>query len=303
MIRRSVFHRLMETRFLAGFVWVVELGSIASAARRLDLTPASVAQQLRALEAEIGSRLVERAGRTVRPTIAGTRVLAHARSVLREVRDLQSAASQTSLPAGPLRLGTTPTGLTGLLPPVLRAWTRRYPQIEIYIEPATTALLQARVMAGELDAALMVHPLYELPKTCLWREWRREKMVLVTPSSMKVTSPLETVIAQPFILYDRKVTGGKLAADYVRAKRLRPRVRFELDGIEAIANLVAEGLGVSILPDWPVIGRSAPDVKRWPLPGPCPVRRIGLLSMRQTVREPLVAEFARLANEVDKARN
>ena len=138
----------MDTRFLESFVCVVELGSIAAAARRLDLTPASVAQRLRSLEADIGSQLVVRSGRTVKPTIAGTRVMAHAHNVLREERDLRSAASATDLPAGPLRLGTTPTGMTGMLPPILKDWIARYPAVEVYIEPAATVLLHARVLAA-----------------------------------------------------------------------------------------------------------------------------------------------------------
>jgi DNA-binding transcriptional LysR family regulator len=58
----------MDTRFLESFVIVAETGSIAEAARRLNLTPAAVAQQLRALGQEIGNGLVVRAGRTVRPS-------------------------------------------------------------------------------------------------------------------------------------------------------------------------------------------------------------------------------------------
>lgn len=291
----------MDTRFLESFVCVVELGSIAAAARRLDLTAASVAQRIRALETDVGSRLIERSGRTVKPTVAGLRVFERAQGVLREVRDLMSAASATALPAGPLRLGTTPTGMTGMLPPVLRLWAQRYPQIEIYMEPAATTLLHARVLAGELDAALLVHPLFELPKACIWREWRREKLVLVTPARLKVRNALETLAQQPFIQYDRKVVGGKLAADYLRAKGIRPQLRFELDGIEAIAKLVSEGLGVSVLPDWAVVGHSALDVKRWPLPAPCPMRKVGLLSLRNSVREPLVQAFSALAAEIRKS--
>ncbi|WP_164119512.1 LysR family transcriptional regulator, partial [Stenotrophomonas maltophilia] len=65
----------MDTRFLESFVTVVDKGSIAEAARRLHLTPAAVAQRLRALESEIGKPLVSRAGRTVKPTETGIAML------------------------------------------------------------------------------------------------------------------------------------------------------------------------------------------------------------------------------------
>ena len=109
----------MDTSFLETFVAVAEAGSLAEAARRLDLAPTTVAQQIRALETDIGSQLLRRAGRTVQPTVAGNRILARARTLLREVRDLRSEASEHALPAGPLHLGATPTALMGMLTPAL----------------------------------------------------------------------------------------------------------------------------------------------------------------------------------------
>jgi DNA-binding transcriptional LysR family regulator len=283
----------MDSRFLETLVRVVELGSIAGAARRLDLTPATVAQRLRALEAEVGSPLVMRAGRTVKPTVAGARVVEHAQSVLREIRDLMSAASATDLPAGPLRLGATPTVMTGTLPAVLKAWVERYPRIEVYIEPASTALLHERVLRGELDAAVLVHPAYELPKTVAWHTLREEPLVLVTPAAMRVRDVLATIASEPFIRYDRNVIAGRLADDYLRKRNVRPRVRFELDGIENITRLVSEGLGVSVLPDWPDAGADR-SVKKWPLPAPCPTRTVGVMWLRSGVRAPLVSAFVAL---------
>src|SRR5260370_14224452 len=83
----------MDTRFLESFVTVVDGGSIAEAARRLNLTSAAVAQRIRALESEIGARLLFRSGRNVRPTEAGAAILARARNFLGEVRDLKSIAA------------------------------------------------------------------------------------------------------------------------------------------------------------------------------------------------------------------
>ncbi|MGH8843166.1 MAG: helix-turn-helix domain-containing protein [Advenella sp.] len=62
----------MDTRFLESFVQVVELGSVAAAARQLDLTPTAVSLRLRALEADVGTALIKRVGRTMMPTEAGT---------------------------------------------------------------------------------------------------------------------------------------------------------------------------------------------------------------------------------------
>lgn len=284
----------MDSRFLQTYVHVVELGSIAQAARHQGLTPATVQQRLRALEADMGSALIARSGRTVKPTAAGTRILERARNVLRDLRDLRSAATESDLPAGPLRLGATPTALTGIMPPVLRTWAARHPHIEIYIEPAPTTLLYGKVLAGELDGALLVHPLFALPKSCVWRDLRREPLVLVTPADMTVSDPLAVIAREPYIRYDRSVVGGRMADDYLRARDLRPHVRFELDGIDSIAKLVSEGLGVALLPDWATTGASAP-VRRWPLPAPCPARSVGAIWPRSGVRSELMRVFVEMA--------
>ncbi len=76
----------METAYLDTFALVVESGSMSEAARRLELTPAAVAHQLRLLERELGTRLLTRAGRTVVPTEAGYRLADRAASILRDRR-------------------------------------------------------------------------------------------------------------------------------------------------------------------------------------------------------------------------
>ncbi len=73
----------MDLRFLKSFVMVLESGSIADAARRLDLAPTTVAQQIRALETDLGSQLLTRVGRTVKPTVVGTRIVEHAHELLK----------------------------------------------------------------------------------------------------------------------------------------------------------------------------------------------------------------------------
>lgn len=291
----NVKYVVMDMRFLQSFVAVVDSGSVAEAARRLDLAPTTVAQQLRALEHDMGSKLVTRAGRTVKPTVAGARILDRVRDLLRDVRDLRSAASDTGLPAGPLRLGATPTALMGLLPPLLRRWMRAHPDIPIYIEPGTSATLLAHVMSGDLDAAILVHPAFDLPKTCAWRLLREEPLILLTHSDLSVKAPLAIAAHEPFIRYDRSVVGGKMADEYLRAHSVRPKVHFELDGIEHIAKLVAEGFGVSVLPDWPVIGPPDPQLRRWRLPLPCPARQVGMTWLRTSVRSQLAEEFVLMA--------
>src|SRR5690242_12157998 len=101
----------MDTKFLESFLIVAECGSVAEAARRLNMTPAAVAQRIRALETELGQVLVSRVGRTVRPTAAGLAVQRHGPVLVRTARDLRAIAAG-DLPSGQLRLGATATAMT-----------------------------------------------------------------------------------------------------------------------------------------------------------------------------------------------
>lgn len=283
----------MDLRFLQTFVHVVELGSISEAARFEDLTPASVQQRLRALDASIGSQLLKRAGRTVQPTVAGRRILDQARKILSDARDLRSMASDNELPAGPLNLGATPTALGSMVAGALRSWFERHPDIEVYIEPGSSKALYARVLEGGLDAAILVHPEFDIPKSVAQQIIRKEPLMLVTPADVEVEDPFKTLMEQPYICYDRSVLGGKLADEYLRERGIRPRIRLELDGIDAIGTLVSESLGVSVLPDTGTLNEGPGGVRKWPFPEPAPERTVAILWGRSGVRAPLAQEFAR----------
>src|SRR5262245_8313857 len=122
----------MDTRFLESMLAVVECGSIAEAARRLNLTPAAVKQRVRVIEDEIGSQLLVRSGRVVRPTAAAAAILPRARVILDGVRDLTSVAASDSL-SGELRLFSIQTALPGLLPDILCRLSVEHPQIDVRI--------------------------------------------------------------------------------------------------------------------------------------------------------------------------
>ena len=177
MFRRYIFLN-MDTQFLESFVMVVEHGSVAEAARRLSLTAAAVTQRIRALEREIGTALVSRSGRNMRATEAGTAILAQAEQLLRGVRDLRTTANEQNF-AGELSLGAVSSALTGILPPILSRLAKNYPLITLHIYPGTSSELYRKVTDGELDAAVIIEPQFALPKTCGWRTWREEPLVLL----------------------------------------------------------------------------------------------------------------------------
>ena len=280
----------MDTRFLESLVTVVDCGSIAEAARRLNLTPAGVAQRIRALESEIGARLLSRSGRAVQPTPAGAAILDRARELLGDVRDLKSIAASGEL-SGELRIGVMQTSLSGLFAGILIPFTRTYPRIDVRIMRDTSAGLYPKLQSGEIDAAITSQPPFAIPKTCEWHVLREEPFVVLTSASLKARDAHEVLAQEPFIRLDRKVFAGRLIDDYLRKAGIRPKDRYELDGLELIAVMVDRGLGVSLLPDWAPPWPEKLSLRKLALPDRSLVRRTGLLWNRASLRTRLVRAF------------
>lgn len=277
----------MDTQFLNTFVVVADRGSMAAAARVLNITPAAVAQQIRTLERELGAPLIARAGRTVSLTEEGSRILQRARDLLRDVADMRSVANDSEV-SGELRLGACPTALAGMLPDILARMVDAFPQINVYIRPGYSAELYRAVENGELDAALVLQAPYNLPKTCDWQLLREEPLVMIAPARMAGRDPHELLCTEPLIRYDRNQWGGRVADDYLRSAGIVPHERFELNGLNAIAVMVDRGLGVSLVPDWAKPWPEGLNLVRIPLPMPSEPRRIGMVWSRSTVRIRLV---------------
>jgi DNA-binding transcriptional LysR family regulator len=277
----------VDTQFLNTFVVVADRGSMAAAARVLNITPAAVAQQIRTLERELGAPLIARAGRTVSLTEEGSRILQRARDLLRDVADMRSVANDSEV-SGELRLGACPTALAGMLPDILARMVDAFPQINVYIRPGYSAELYRAVETGELDAAVVLQAPYNLPKTCDWQLLREEPLVMIAPARLAGRDPHALLRTEPLIRYDRNQWGGRVADDYLRRAGIVPRERFELNGLNAIAVMVDRGLGVSLVPDWARPWPEGLDLVRIPLPLPSEPRRIGMVWSRSTVRIRLV---------------
>lgn len=280
----------MDTQFLNTFVSVVDNGSMAAAARLLNITPAAVAQQIRTLERQIGTPLIARAGRTVSVTEAGARVLGRARDLLRDASDLRAVANDDAT-AGELRLGAGTTALTGILPDILVRTVARFPQISVFIKPGYSADLYRAVESGELDAAVVLEAPFVLHKTCGWQLLREEPLVVLAPQSMAGRDPHDLLATQPLIRYDRNQWGGRKADEYLRTVGITPHERFELNALNAIAVMVDRELGVSLVPDWARPWPEGLHLVRIPLPLAFEPRRIGVVWSRASIRIRLVTAF------------
>lgn len=277
----------MDIRFLETFVTVFDCGSIAEAARRLNMTAAGVAQRIHALEADIGAQLVFRSGRTIRPTPTAAAILDRSRRLLRDARDIKSIAT-SGLLSGELILGVIPTTLSGLLPDILIPFTKAHPKIDVRIVRDHSVALYHRVLDGQIDAAITSHPPFAVPKTCGWSLLRKEPFVVLTAKSLRMRDPHEILAQQPFIRLTRNVYAGQLIDNYLRKAGIKPKELFEIDGFELIAMMVDRGLGVSLLPDWPRPWPEGLLLRKLPLPDRSFQRRIGVLWNRDSLRLRLI---------------
>jgi DNA-binding transcriptional LysR family regulator len=277
----------MDTRFLETFLVVVDTGSIAAAARRLNITSAAVAQRMRTLEDEIGFPMLMRSGRTVSTTEAGAAIVGRVREFLSQIRDLKTLPS-TKAVAGELLLGAISTTITGFLPQVLSQLAAKHSGVEVYVVPGPSAILYQQVLTGELDAAIITRPPFDLPKTCDWKTLYREKLVLLKPSSLKGNDVKLLLTTQPFIRYDSRSWGGLIVENYLRKMSVQPKDRFELDALDAIAVLVDRGLGVALVPDWPPPWPADLSLTHIPVGDAAFDRYVGLVWARATPRLRLV---------------
>jgi DNA-binding transcriptional LysR family regulator len=289
----------MDIEFLANLLLVVDSGSMAEAARRVGVTPAAVAQQIQALERELGVSLFVRAGRTVIPTEAGHRVIERARGLVREFSELKALALEGEA-AGELRIGTITTALLSLLPDVLANFAAAFPHVKVLIRAGTSMELYETLQRGDLDVAICLLPAFALPKAYDWHLLREEAIVVLAHSRLADQEPHELLRREPFIRYDRSLGGGKQANQYLRAAKIVPNELFELNSLMAIAMMVDRGLGVSLVPDIVSPLTAGLDVARIALPMKTEPRRFGLLWHRASPRGRLIKGLIECAEHVLK---
>jgi len=281
----------LNTQFLATLCAVAETGSMAAAARRLQISSASVGEQMQSLEKALNARLIARQGRSMVLTESGHAVLDAARSILAQVAELQDLARLGRV-RGMLRVGSISTALISVVPPALQTMARDYPEIELKAVPGTSAYLYNMLDNGEIDCALTVQPRFPIPKGMLWHPIRAEPLVLVTPADMADGSVHDVLTRAPFIRMDRKAWSGQIISAFLQEQRLEVKELFEMDAQEAIVVLVARGLGVTLLPDWGITSPSGRAIRKRLIGDRSYDRRLGLIGTRGA-REGLIAVFAK----------
>ena len=145
----------LDSRQVRAFCAVARTGSFTQAARELHLTQSGVSHAMKALEGDVGCRLLDRLGKKVVLTQAGEQLLLHANRILQEMASARASLSQLGKwGRGRLRLGASTTACQHILPAVLREFKESFPDHIITIEPGDTPELVNSLVRRQMDLAI-----------------------------------------------------------------------------------------------------------------------------------------------------
>lgn len=243
----------MELRQLEYFVAVAEEASFTRAAARLHVAQPGVSAQVRRLEAELGEQLLDRSGRSVRPTEAGVAVLPHARAALASVGAVRGAIEElTGLVRGRVAIGMVSSYPSAVLPDLLASFSRLHPDVEITLGEDNSDRLVQALQHGELDLALIGSARTGPPPGLATQTLTDEPLVAAVshthPLATRSTLTVAALAGSPLMCLPRG-TGIRTALDDACATAgVEPRIAFEASDPVPLALLAARGLGVAILP-------------------------------------------------------
>ncbi|EBA18752.1 transcriptional regulator, LysR-family protein [Roseobacter sp. SK209-2-6] len=267
----------MDIRFVESLVAVVEVGSLAAAARQQNLTAAAISQRVAALEAELHVALLLREGRRVVPTPDCEALLPDFNRMLRIRAGLKQRLMQGRL-KGTFRLGAISTAIGDYAPGLVEVLRAEAPEVELSLMPGSSSEIFHKFESEALDAALIVEPPFVLPKSMVFEVVGRQPLGLLTPKE-----PGQDL---PYIVYGREAWGGSACWAALERLETAPRILCEMDALETIAQMVGDGLGQALLPRWEGLLRHFPQTCFAPIDASA--RNVGLLSWRRDRDRPVM---------------
>jgi DNA-binding transcriptional LysR family regulator len=295
----------MEFRHLRYFVMVAETGHMTRAAERLGIQQPPLSLQIRALEQQLGVRLLRRHPKGVDLTDEGQLFLAEARRLLADAEALQERMARVARgELGRLSVGFTSSAAThAFTPQTLRVCRRRYPELTLELSEANAAELTEALVAGRLHAAFVRAPVSQPPGVTPYT-LLHEPMVLALPLDHALAAdttplPLQALHGQPLILVRRPGAPGLYANLLALCARrgVQPRVVAEVERMLSNLNLVAAGVGLSVVPE-SMRGTHAHAIRYRPLETARELEAPLTLLVRQGDVQGALATFVSLVREL-----
>ncbi len=244
----------MELREIRSLSLLAACGSIVETARQMNVTPAAVHKQLKHLADELQATLYEKRGNRLRLTAGAEILLPYFRDILTQQESSVVALEEwKGVRRGSVRIGSGPSLAANILPPILYAFSQKWPGVKVDIQSGSSAQHIDSLQAGKIDLAIVVaRELGEgaYPATALKL---RFEVILVSclPKMPKQCSLLE-LARFPFMMFRRGTWLEGLIDRYFEKYSFQPNIMMRFDSAEAMKATLVSGMGVSILPSYAV---------------------------------------------------
>lgn len=268
----------MDLAGLNAFIAIAETGSFSLAAERLHLTQPAVSKRLAALELQLDVRLFDRLGREIGLTEAGRALLPRAYRILNVLDDTRRALTNLNGEvSGRLCLATSHHIGLHRLPPLLRSFTRAYPNVNLDIRFLDSEVAYEEVLHGRAELAVITlapHTAAPIRASKVWDDPLDFVVAPEHPLAQKQQITLADVAGYPAVFPGGNTFTHHIAQRLFERENLRPNITMSTNYMETIKMMVSIGIAWSVLP------RTMLDeqVVRLPLPGVQLTRELGYIT-------------------------
>ena len=244
---------LLDSRQLRAFVVLARTGSFTRAAQELGLSQSAVSHAMKALEDEMGCRLLDKVNKKTTLTQAGEQLFYHAEKILREMASARQGITRLGTwGQGKLRVGAGVSICQHVLPAVIREFRESFPTCELTVEPAEGATILEMLRGQRVDLVVGLQPGRDEPLE--FRPLFEDELVFVAhplhPWAQAEKVDRASIVKQNYIFYHRASSTYRMTQAYFRSEGIVLPGTIEFGSMEAIKELVKAGLGVSVLAPW-----------------------------------------------------
>lgn len=247
----SIMKRLPTLKQLEYLVELAEAEHFGRAAQRCFVTQSTLSAGIRDLEDVLGTPVAERSNRRVLITPLGRKIAERGKILLRDAGEIMELARASSaFMSGELHLGVIPTIGPYLLPRVLPPLREKYPELTLYLREEQSAPLLRRLRAGELDVALIALPYATdgLVEAVIFDDDFFFACHSDHPFSNAPQLPISALAGEPLMLLEEGHCLRSHALDVFKMGDRRARLQFEATSLHTLIQMVAAGIGVTLLP-------------------------------------------------------
>lgn len=255
----------MDTDALRWFQQVADGVTVTEVSQLERVTQSGVSRALARLDAEIGTPLLRRSGRTLRMTHAGSAFKRHVDAMLHQMDDGLAAVDQLIEPeTGTVALAFELSLGTWLVPDLVSSFRASHPHVQFELKQVRDEVLTSVLDRGEVD--LQISTVQNAGPTVQWRQLTVEPLRLAVPSrhplARRARIDLAEVSSEPFIMLRPTSLLRQLCENLCKRAGFEPTLGFEGDDLPTVRGFVAAGLGVSIVP---ALREGSPDAATGPL--------------------------------------